>query len=197
MRFFTTLKPSKTFNIGHFDALASQFFDFGHILQLVPQKHEFPGWWAKMNAFAPENAPLRPFVHVDLDTLILGDPSPLADLDTESGHLWLLRGFKNIHKGNSGIMVVPRDTTEIWADFIHEEFLTEDWRGDSDFLEYYPYRKIQDTVPGILSYKTNCHRSVRPPADTLAVCFHGNPRPWATLSGRWADKHYRMHAVGS
>ena len=36
----------------------------------LPNK-EWKGWWAKMNLFSPELKDLRPFLYIDLDTVVL------------------------------------------------------------------------------------------------------------------------------
>ena len=47
---------------------------------------------------------------------------------------------------------------------------------------------LQDIVPGIYSYKRNCHH--RLPADARVVCFHGNPRPHE-LDKKWVKRSWR------
>lgn len=45
----------------------------------------FPGWWSKMGWFLPNIRGLKRTIYLDLDTVIVGDLTPLVDLDVEFG----------------------------------------------------------------------------------------------------------------
>ena len=46
---------------------------------MIPLIHDLPGWWSKMELCRPDEIP-GTVLYIDLDTVILGDLSPLAFL---------------------------------------------------------------------------------------------------------------------
>lgn len=143
--------------------------DNGYRPLLQPRRYK--GWWSKIEVFRPENRDLRPCLCVDLDTLILGDITPILNLDPE--RLWLIRDFNRPNKGESGLFIAPKDgiSDVIWKGVQQIPNLT---RGDGAFLRRFECGYIQDEVDGILSYKT--HKLQDEPRGRV-VCFHGKPKP--------------------
>lgn len=146
------------------------------------------GWWSKMEWFAPWNAHLRPALVVDLDTFLMGDITPLLELDPT--HLWMIRQFykTSAQLGESGIFVAPLDCMDIWARLMSLRRLE---RGDGDFLRQSPHKFIPDVVDGIHSYKVHDLRNYLLP-ETRVVCFHGDPKP--PDAGGWASEYFALHA---
>lgn len=187
----TTFWPSESFGEAHVANLQSQIRPYRLYTSNLKCHTALRGWWAKMEIFAPWNAHLRPCLHLDLDTQLLGDWTPLLDLPDD--RLCMLRGFVNTHKRNSGIMVVPKATRHIWREFAENRTPNlREFRGDSEFLEPFCEEVIQDHVSGIVSYKYHCHRATRPKA--RVVCYHGNPRPWHVPEGYWPRKFWERHS---
>lgn len=155
-------------------------------------RYDWPGWWSKMAAYAPENS-REPFLLVDLDTTIVG---PLDDVLTRR-ELTVLSDFywpDNIQ--SSFMLVTPEAAARAWEAFIADpakhmrECVTRERWGDQGFLEGVWGRDVarwQDTLPGqLVSYKTGVRRaqnhresgSGKIPDGARVVISHGKPRPW-------------------
>lgn len=152
---------------------------------LSPER--YCGWWAKLEVFRPENRDLRPCLCVDLDTFIVGDITPILNLDPTK--LWLIRQFLGTKRlGESGLFIAPKDSDYIWD---AAQKLRSFDRGDGDFLRQFPHSFIPDEVDGILSYKAHRLQSGYPKG-TRVVCFHGLPKPH--MAGGWAQEYFEKHA---
>lgn len=141
------------------------------------QQYPFEGWWSKIELFSPEFL-FRPCLFFDLDTYILDD---CRDLLFEPDDLWLIRDLGQPDRSNSGVMIIPENTSQIWE-------ASKDWttNADGDFLTTQPHKVLQDHFDGIVSYKRHAKRE---PCGRV-VCFHGKPKPheaqgWA--GERWAE----------
>lgn len=131
---------------------------------------ENKGYASKMELFAPWNEDLRPAVYFDLDTYILGDISDL--LSFEIKNLWMIREFNpEIRRSESGIMMIPKDTDEIWKKFL--KTTVTDHFLDGVFLNQFPHKILNDQFDGIVSYKLHCHEG---PTGRI-IAFHGRPKP--------------------
>lgn len=130
---------------------------------------DFNGWTSKMELFAPWNRVLRPCLFFDLDTFVLGDISDIRAIKDDK--LWLIRGFFQPRRSNSGIIVVPKNTDHIWAKF--EKTPKHKFR-DGDFLDRFRHNVLQDHFEGIVSYKAD--KCFAEPKGRI-VCWHGKPKP--------------------
>ena len=157
----------------------------------VPLQSMWPGWWAKMELFAPW-APAGDFLYMDLDTTLVGG---LDDIAKVRG-LTLLRDFYHPQYASSGLMFLPEtERARIWEVFSADpigwicEYQSEarmqrrDGRwGDQAFLADHGFdqaQRWQDLVPGqIVSYKAHRLAANGLPPDARLICFHGVPRPW-------------------
>lgn len=166
------------------EALRNQLSVFGHDLTCLgddrPLRDEnLTGWWAKLEAFAPWNEDIRPCLHIDLDTFVVGDVRPIMALDTSK--LWLIKQFlSNTHLGESGLFIAP--DTELSDRIWERRHLRNNYYGDGAYLRSFPHAFIPDAVDGIYSYKRHCQQTC--PRDARVVCFHGKPKP-PNLEG-WA-----------
>lgn len=141
-------------------------------------RYPWTGWWAKMELFSPE-FPHRPCVFFDLDTYILGD---IKDLYRPIDRLEMLRDFNFPERGQSSIMRIPEDVSEIWKEWTknpHAHINAN--HGDQEFLARFPMGFIQDWFDGIFSYKVD--QLYDEPKGRI-VCFHGKPKPHETTG--WA-----------
>lgn len=149
----------------------------------VKLAHNYPGWWAKMNLFAPSTK--GDLLYMDLDTVIVG---PLDDFENTT-KLTMLRDFyrdgKKYKEGlGSGLMFLPEAVRQqVWDDFIVNPQLAMMMNrngGDQKLLEMYWLNRAarwQDELPGqVVSYKVHCANGI--PPEARVICFHGKPRPW-------------------
>jgi hypothetical protein len=155
----------------------------------IPLKHDWPGWWAKLEAFRLRG----PVLYLDLDSVVVGDLTPLlntarrthfvalADFDARSGRRlasgvlawsgrmrWLYEAFARAPEAH----MKANATRRHW--------------GDQGFLDR-RIRKLtlwQDILPGALvSWKLDMKGRGPAPSDARIVCFHGQPRPWEINHG--------------
>ena len=144
---------------------------------------DWPGWWAKMALFTTGLFDQR-VIYLDLDTLVVGDLEPLADLPHG---FYMLRDFHYPHRCGSGVMVWDTDLREakllynMWKSDPQGHMAKHQVRGDQEFIQAHydgEIERLQDHVTGILSAKVDLNRgAMRPPADARLVCFHGAQKP--------------------
>jgi hypothetical protein len=161
----------------------------------IPLRHGWKGWWSKMALFAPDIG--GDILYCDLDTLLVGDLSPLAALKRTT----VLRDFYADRRTDigpnpigSGLMFLTEaDRAEIWkawftnpgqwmtlAGRLGDQFVIGDIIGGTA-------DRFQDVLQGkVCSYKAHIRDAglSAPPPGTSIVCFHGRPRPWA-CSDAW------------
>lgn len=147
----------------------------------IPMRYGWPGWWSKMELFAPENRG-DGILYLDLDTSVIGSLRDLAGID----RLTMLRDFYRPKGLGSGVMYLPPDAAAVaWARWIRSP---AEWQrrfrrgGDQAFLEVaFADREVtrwQDALPGqVVSYKADVRKRGLQ-VGTRVVAFHGRPRPW-------------------
>lgn len=146
-------------------------------------RHNWPGWWSKMEIFSPDVK--GDLLYFDLDTLILGSLAEIAQVT----QLTILRDFyrDGVRKPEglqSAMMFLPEaDRAEVWDAFARNPAaaMRDCARGgDQQFLERFYLKRAarwQDVVPGqVVSLKVHCKDGV--PPDARVVCAHGKPKMW-------------------
>ena len=142
----------------------------------VALRTNWPGWWAKMEAF---DAALVPgdVLLIDLDTVVLQLPQTPEDTT-------VLDDFYRPEMMGSGFMFLrAADRRLCWDAFMREperhmrECRTRQRWGDQGFLNPLIGGRSRWGAE-VRSYKMHCQRGV--PSGTKVVCFHGRPRPWAS-----------------
>jgi hypothetical protein len=145
----------------------------------IPLRHDWPGWWAKMELFAPWIE--GDLLYLDLDTIVTGDLSDLASLN----RLAIMRDVYRTAGLQSSCMFLPEAVrAPVWEAFTaRPESLMQAFSGGGDqaFLEslWLPGpSRIQDLLPGqLVSFKKDVRPLGRVPDNARAVIFHGLPRP--------------------
>jgi len=149
-------------------------------VEVIPLRHEWPGWWAKMELFRPELP--DDWLFFDLDTSVVGS---LADMAAVEGPV-IMRDVVLPGGFQSSIMAIPQSIkAAVWEAFTaapadHMQRFAAG--GDQEFLQScrgVDWRLWEDICPGQLcSYKVDVQRLGRIPDGVRAVAFHGKPRPW-------------------
>lgn len=147
-------------------------------------KMGWPGWWAKLELFAPWNVDLRPFLFIDLDSFVLGDFKHLKNT-----RFTMVKDFQGWVKANSSVMWVC-EPDNIWAAFMTDpEAHMKDCggKGDQEFIGRFCDDLWAPLTSGVTSYKNH---GIEGPLGCI-MQFHGNPKPcnadgWA--KARW-DKY--------
>lgn len=169
-------------------------------LTLLPLPNsEWPKWWSKINMFSPELKELRPFLYLDLDTIVLGSLDQLfPPKESEFVNKFIaLRDFYRPNELASGLMYVP-DTNLM--DLIYSEYLISSlrFRGDQDFISYVIKKHSGEVVfwqdiskpDFITTFKPNREWRTKLPTKSAVVCFHGTPRiPEAAKSVDWVKSY--------
>ena len=149
----------------------------------VRLEYALSGWHAKLELFRPDLDYLRPFLYFDLDTYILDGIDDLVDAAENIDRLTLIRDFNVPRRGNSGVMMIPINTNDIWNDRRVDI-------ADGDYLDTHPHDFIQDNHEGIVSFKNDCKRE---PTGRV-VCFHGQPKPHNAEG--WASRVWWRYIYG-
>lgn len=151
---------------------------------------DWPGWFAKLELFAPWVS--GDMLFMDLDSAVVGDLSGLASLN----RLAIMRDVYRPDGLQSSIMFLPEaDRATVWKEWVRQP---ETWMqlyrkgGDQAFLERLWLGKaavIQDELPGqVVSFKAHVRQAVRRdrefgngtvPDGARVIAFHGRPRPWS------------------
>ena len=145
----------------------------------IPLKHDWPGWFAKLELFKLYG----PVLFFDLDTLIVGDISELAAFAEESPFAMLQDFYRGWGLG-SGVMAW-NGCDQSYALFYDtfkgdpKNWMTACPDGDQQFIERVGYAhaidRLQYALPGqIVSYKVHCQNGI--PPDTRVICLHGKPK---------------------
>lgn len=171
--------PGEIYDERYVTALKNQVPDLVVIGHDRPLLCDYHGWLAKIELFAPHNRDLRPFLYLDLDTYVTGS----LDINVDTEKLWLIDDFNRPEWGETGIMVVPENTDEIWWR------RAEMWRSDGEYIRQFPHERLNSVVSGIYSYKLHCQDEM--PDDARIICFHGRPKPHQTDG--WAGKFWNEH----
>lgn len=153
----------------------------------IPLRQSWPGWWAKMELFAPWVK--GDILFFDLDTSLVGDLSDIAAVRP----LTLLQDFYFPQHVSTGMMFLPIAVRPaIWKVFSRDP---QRWMqqysgataggarwGDQGFLSAHGLgsaQRWQSVVPGqVYSYKAHCRGEASLPTNPRVICFHGQPRPW-------------------
>lgn len=199
MKIVTVLRSGGDYRPEHVDRLRVQFAKWAPGVEFMSLTdvdgtlcYDWPGWWCKMVAFAPDLA-TEPFLLVDLDTTIVG---PLDDILARR-ELTVLSDFYWPEKIQSSFMLVtPEAAARAWAAWIADparhmrECVTRARWGDQGFLEGLWGRDVarwQSVLPGqFVSYKADVRRAQGRrergtggvPDDARVIISHGKPRPW-------------------
>ena len=187
MKFVCVLRSGGDYDLRYVEHLKASFYDninhpaFFHALTDLGElttgyrglEHNWPGWWSKIEIFRIPG----PVIYMDLETIICGDLSPLADhIEKNPGHFVSLRSFRDELLA-SGVMAWGKDcnVAHIYDDF-RPGYLRR-FVGDQDYIrtKIEPDAFLQDILPGVYSYKHHCRQAI--PKDARLICFHGKPRP--------------------
>ncbi len=193
MRIVTVCKSGGDFRWEHVEDLKQQCARHAPGVEFVclsddprgtPLKHDWPGWWSKIEIFTLQG----PCLYMDLDTVVLDSLAPLLEI-ARTRPFTVLRDFNHPQREvQSSVMAwngthptLGRLYTRFRCHPQHHmaENAETRWWGDQGFIERYAegWEYWQDRLPGALvSYKKQCRDGVPPGA--RVVVFHGKPRPF-------------------
>lgn len=160
----------------------------------IPLKHNWPGWWSKLEIFRPDVI-TGPTLYLDLDTVVVGNLDAVASIPYEFAMLNIRE--KDVKVGNSGAMWLEKpfphvyerfaEKPEYWIEY-HQKHAHNRYMGDQAFIsDCFPLiPKLHHALPGFFkSYKYDrCQEDV--PPGCSVVCFGGKPRPHQ--AGGWVKE---------
>ncbi len=149
--------------------------EFRNCARYILLKHNWPGWWAKIELFRVfQNA-----LYLDLDTFIVGNIDPIITFNHTFSALQDF-GRENSERLSlaSGVMGWGGDCSFIYENFLRDtkKFISR-FRGDQDFIrtQVEHWEPFQWIFPEqVVSYKIHCQDGL--PEKAKIVCFHGKPR---------------------
>lgn len=132
----------------------------------IPLVTDWPGWFAKIELFRLRG----PTLYLDLDTVITGDLTDIAD---HEHRFTMLSDFYYPQRPASGVMAWNGDYSHLFLEF--DPKTKYPGHGDQGYIgSRVEADRFQDLFPGqIVSRKVKATRN----ADERIVCFHGIPRP--------------------
>lgn len=160
----------------------------------IPLKHDWPGWWSKIELFRP-GVITGPTLYLDLDTVVVGNIDAIAGLPHDFA---MLRGFGRRNYVGSGVMWFRKPQVAVYERFVAKpmEHIAEYIRnehaaviGDQAFIyDTIGDRNIvrlQDQLPGLLHCYPKTFDSDRLPAGCGIVCFKGKTKQPQALHRPW------------
>jgi hypothetical protein len=182
------LKTGGEYNRSHVEALQAMvpgypfvcLSDDPSVPGYVPLRHNWPGWWSKLELFTLPG----PVLFFDLDTIVLKDVEDLVPVILENDFLILrdvYRGKNNPLAMQSSVMAWRGDMSYVYEKFAKDAAAwMRETQNDQEFCEQAIDRATywQDVVPGSLaSFKVDVQGKGVPEASKI-IFFHGRPRPW-------------------
>jgi len=166
-----------------------------------PLGKHYPSCYRRLRAFKPDFRSIvgPKFVSLDLDCVLVGDVTPLWDVDEEFV-IWesMVRG-----QPYNGSMWLHKCGTrsEFWDDFhpIRSPVMAKKAGyvgSDQAWLSFKsPHELVWTKRDGVVSWMNHCkNRGWRLPPDSRIVFFQGIESPWdvsARQKAPWIDLHYR------
>jgi hypothetical protein len=165
----------------------------------IPLKHNWPGWWSKIELFRPDVVE-GPTIYFDLDVVITGSLDEMSCIPCDFA---MLRNFwTEDDMVNSSVMWFSGDNvpTGIYSKFAKQAdaYITHYNRhadgayvGDQAFVWdtlAHNVDYVNSYFDGIYSYKLHCKSGL--PKNTSIACFHGHPRP-SEVKHDWVENHWR------
>lgn len=163
-----------------------------------------PSCYRRLRAFHPEIGAVlgERFVSLDLDTVIVGDLSPVWNRP-EDFVIWGETDRRSFYNGSMWLMTAgarPR----VWTDFDphtspQQAAAAGKFGSDQGWLSYClgPGEATWTTADGVYSYNVHLrNKGSEPkplPADARLVCFHGGTDPWSARARQlpWVRRNWR------
>ncbi len=156
----------------------SEPYNIGNV-EFITLTNTYPGTWSRMQLYSPEMEKYRPFLYVDLDTVLIESIEFVFDLIKDESEFITLEDFWQKGLLATGLVWFPAKSekiNQVWQAWLNNNqvfgfrmdyFLRKFVQADRYFQQLTD--KIVDFKPkynGVLSEK---------PSHGL-VCFHGKPR---------------------
>jgi len=170
---------------------ASEVYDLGNI-ELIPLTNNLPGTWSRMELYSPEMEQYRPFLYIDLDTVIIRSVEDIFNLVRDQSMFITLEDFWQMGKMATGLVWFPAKSEKISK-------VWEAWKKtkpEGNRMDYFlrnvivPDAYWQHLTHSIVDFKPKTGKVLMTvPEDAAMICFHGKPRihdaAYASISISW------------
>lgn len=163
----------------------------GDDIKIIPLRHNWRGWWSKIELFRLESDDL--FLYMDLDTVVSGNVDHFFDLETDFSPIYnpYERLKTKIRMGSGLFLYKPNKMRRVYNKFskIPKRYMKR-YHGDQDYIESFlnlnKVSFLEDNFKDqIFSFKADlCNPPQksknyigRIPDSAKIVYFHGKPRP--------------------
>jgi len=148
--------------------------------EIHPLTNDYPGTWSRMQLYSPIMDEFRPFLYVDLDTVIVQSLENIFDLVKDESKFITLEDFWQPKQLATGLVWFPdnlKKTGEVWTKWMDsnqafgfrmDNFLRQVVKPDLFWQQL--TNTIYDFKP-----KKNVYLNEIPENANL-ICFHGKPR---------------------
>lgn len=168
-------------------------------VHFLPMEYVWDGWWSKMNLFGPSLETIRPFLYMDLDTVILKEYADVFPKGEKAKEFTMLKDFYRPTLPASGLMWIPKlqGDYRFWDQWcLNAPTWMKKYRGDQEVLRVYNPAKqfFQDSTTLIGSMKPEPRKLPlqERPKDKAIVCFHGKPSiAEASKEINWIDEYVK------
>jgi len=170
-----------------------QSTDLGNIL-FLPLPNNHPGTWSRLALYSPEMEQYRPFLYIDLDTIIVKSIENIFDLVKDQSQYITLEDFSQKGQLATALVWFPANSKKI-----ENVWKNQDKAAIGTFrMDYYLRRVI--TADKFWQQLSNTIYDFKPlekkilldpcPVDANIVCLHGKPRIWDAASRvQWVDQY--------
>jgi len=164
---------------------ATEPYDLGNI-EILPLGNQYKGTWSRIALYSPEMEQYRPFLYIDLDTIIVDSVENIIKLVPNSLMFIPLEDFWQKGDLATGLVWFPANSEKIkavWKAWKKVDTNTLGFRMDK-FL-----RKVitadlfwQQLTPSIYDFKSKGEGLLSMvPKGANIICFHGKPRMLETM----------------
>jgi len=177
---------------------ASIEYDLGNI-HIIPLINDWPKWWARMVLYSPEMEKYRPFLYIDLDTVVIKSLENIFELVKNPTMFIPLEDFYQKGQLATGLAWIPANSDKIkgiWKAWLKEGvgpkrmdyFLRTAVKPDMF------WQQITNTIYDFKPKPTGVLSQVPDNADL--VCFHGKPRIFqaaeSSMTLQWVVDYVRQ-----
>ena len=155
---------------------ATTNYNLGNI-EIIPLGNDYTGTWSRIQLYSPEMEQYKPFLYVDLDTVIVSSLEDMFKLIKDESKFITLEDFYQRDQLATGLVWFPKDckkTQKVWKAYSEPTGKRMDY-----FLRKVckPDLYWQNITNTIYDAKPKGGKLIqRIPSDATLICFHGKPR---------------------
>lgn len=169
---------------------ASSHYNFGNF-EMLPLNSKQPGTWSRIALYSPEMDKYRPFLYVDLDTVVVQSIEKIFDLVQDPNRFITLEDFWQRGELATGLVWFPATSDKvrkIWANFTNaagnrmDRYIRQQI-GKPDVY----WQELTTTIYDFKARKSQLLTEL--PADASLVCLHGKPRIFNVTHIEWLEAY--------